>query len=406
MSIRRATHDDLAAIRQLEKVAFPKNNLDLEPAAPGELEEGIERRQFWVFETGSKIIGFIQFEKLSRSQYNLIAIVVDPKHQGQHVGKKLVKKVLKRVQKKNPDAEIACVTSPRNTRMMSMLLDFGFKGVEHVSNYFGPGKDRLWFKYTKFEPDYPSTTRVSVPLEEPATFIQLMSEKSFHLIGVKHSAQGLLVTLGQPIIADPVSLRQTEANTSVAQASGILAALAFILGFVYKGGTKGINSALGVFLILSIVLTAGAVQLYANSTGNMARIGDGNFDKHMKWGNLLLDFGGHYPLVLILPALVASDLKDNNLAMIAGVGVSLLLFWYEFSPFSIFKRYKFTWFSAILVGITCLVPFVSVIFIDLKQNSSAELWMAFVFVLLAARFALQSRKTENERRQVSSKKRG
>lgn len=404
MSIRKANSIDLPSIQKLDRAAFPGNSADLEPSAPGELEHGLERREIWVYELNQVVVGFIQFEKLDRSRYNLISLVVDSKHQGEHIGKSMVKKVLKRTRKRNPDAEVGCVTSPRNTRMISLLLKRGFKGVEHVSDYFGPGKDRLWFKLSKSEPDYPDTTRVVVPLEDPTALIKLMSEKSFHLISVQEASQGLLVTLGQPVIADPVSLRQTEANTSVAQASGILAALAFILGFVFKDA-DGINTPLGVFLVFSIVLTAGAVQLYANSTGNMARIGDGNFDKHMKWGNLLLDFGGHYPLILVLPALVASGVKDTGLALIAGIGVSAMLLWYEFSPYSIFRRYKFSWVSGALVLVTCLVPVLSALFVDLSKNQSAELWMLGVFVLLALRFALQAGRKSTERRQVKAKKR-
>ena len=54
---------DLDEIRQLDQLCFPPNNLHREPAAPGELEKGIDTGRVRIVKKNGAIVGFLQYEQ-------------------------------------------------------------------------------------------------------------------------------------------------------------------------------------------------------------------------------------------------------------------------------------------------------------------------------------------------------
>ena len=392
MGIRLAIPSDITAIRVLDAGAFPTGNPALEPAAPGELEGGIQRGEVWLDERDGVIVGFIHCETLEKSRYNLVSLVVANEFQGRGFGRNLMSHIRDSILSPDIAAEVTCVTSPENIRMIAILLSYGFIGTNLITDYFGPGKGRIFFHFGQSKFEYVRQNHVYGPLASSGAIVELMTHNAMHVVDIQVGAQGALLDLAEPLTPDPVSLRQTEANSSVGQASGVLAALTFLLGFSFVESDYSI--ALRLFVMVAVILTVGGMQVYANSTGNMARIGDGNFSDHMKWGNLLLDFGGHYPLVLVLPAVFAAHTKSIIGAAIIGAIVTALLFAYEFSSFSIYRRYKKTWLITSLVVMTCLLPVIALPLTLWLDNQ--WLWVALTSAVLGGRFAWQARRSVRE----------
>lgn len=395
MAFRLALPTDLVKLQKLDSEVFPEGSKDLEPASEAELQGGVANGDVWLIEEGSAVQGFFQLEKVSDSKFSLISLAVASKFQGSGIGKRLLDEAIMLASKASVDAEIVCVTSPKNLRMIGLLVSHSFIAVQLVEDYFGAGKDRVWLRRGANHNEYPETRNVIVPLHDSKALTKLMAERGMHIVKMLNTAQGRNAVMCLPIEHDPVSLRQTEANSSVGQASGILAALTFILAFAFSSANSaGFGSTLGLFLIVCIILVVGAVQVYANSTGNMARIGDGNFDDHMKWGNLLLDFGGHYPLVLILPALFAEHGTLIN-TLVVGLAVTLALAAYEISPFAIRRRYRKSKWNSLLVILTCAVPLFS---FTLVSHPEREIyWLLAVVILLGLRFVWQVDKSNTEK---------
>lgn len=400
LSFSKAVEGDLALVRALDSEAFPQGDTNLEPSSDGEIEAGISKGELWLArDVEGVVLAYAQCESLAPNSFNLISLAVIPSAQNQSVGRRLLEHLIATVEHVSPEAEITCVTSPKNERMIRLLLSKGFKGVEYLKDYFGPGKDRIWFRKCIENLEYRSNSQVTVLAEQSDAYSDLMQTRGMHLVDTWPGSQGKLLTLAQPVQVDSVSLRQTEANTSVAQASAILAALAFLVTILFQMAKESAASPVGVLLIISLVLTIGATQVYANSTGNMARIGDGNFDKHMKWGNLLLDFGGHYPLVILLPALFSRIGGETGwLATLLGFAVGLLILAYELSPFSIFRRHKFSWIGFALVLLTAGLP--AFTWLIALPGPFEAIWVGAVLAVLSLRFAWQARGRNVERRQI------
>lgn len=400
LSFSKAVDGDLALVRALDTEAFPQGDTNLEPSSDGELEAGIAKGELWLArDEEGVVLAYAQCESLAANNFNLISLAVIPRAQNQSIGRRLLEHLIATIEDISPEAEITCVTSPKNERMIRLLLSKGFKGVEYLKDYFGPGKDRIWFRKCIENLEYRSNSQVTVLADQSDAYSDLMQTRGMHLVETWPGSQGTLLTLAQPVQVDSVSLRQTEANTSVAQASAILAALAFLVTILFSMAKESAASPVGVLLIISLVLTIGATQVYANSTGNMARIGDGNFDKHMKWGNLLLDFGGHYPLVILLPALFSRIGGETGwLATLLGFSVGLLILAYELSPFSIFRRHKFSWIGFALVLLTAGLP--AFTWLIALPGPFEAIWVGAVLAVLSLRFAWQARGRNVERRQI------
>jgi GNAT superfamily N-acetyltransferase len=396
MDIRLAGPGDLEALRKLDNLAFPPGNPDLEPSGPMELERGLEHDELWLGFEGNKPVGFLHVERIEEDRFNLISLVISPDFQRRGFGRQFLAFITVEFLKGRPKAEITCVTSPRNAGMIAALLSSGFIGTSIVRDFFGPGKDRLVFQFSPNRFEYVHRNQMYVPLESSIAIEKLMASGSMHIVSFHLGSQGDLVELAKFVENDVAGLRQTEANTSVAQASGVLAALTFLLGFSFVDPDYSLP--LRLFLIVGIVATLGSIQVYANSTGNMVRIGDGSFDAHMKWGNLLLDFGGHYPLVLILPALFVSGAQVGVIAFLVGTIVTVLLVAYELSPFSIFRRHQRTAVGTVLMYTTSLLPMLAAP-IEVLLGSQA-VWVILSGSVLLLRFGWQARRNSFEGHRV------
>jgi hypothetical protein len=80
------------------------------------------------------------------------------------------------------------------------------------------------------------------------------------------------------------------------------------------------------------------------------------------------------------------------------VAVGLLIFIYEISPFSIFRRHRFTWIGFTLVFLTAALP--AFTWVIALPGPYEALWVAAVLIVLGLRFAWQASNGSVERRQI------
>jgi ribosomal protein S18 acetylase RimI-like enzyme len=382
--ISKSEMSDFEDIQRLDSSLFPENSLDFEPASEDELRFGVSRGEIFLARAAGKAVAFIHFEAIGSTAVNLVSLAVSPDFQGRGVGKALMKFMDDSIG--NGIEEVTCVTSPRNGSMIKVLLNSNFVGTALVKDYFGQGKDRLVFKRRKNSEEYLLGGSDFVPLESPEAIVTLMNYGDRQISRMHLGAQGHLLEIARTLEINLADARNNEASTSVSQAAGILSALTFLLGFSFVLETFSIY--LRMFLIIAVVATVGAVQVYANSTGSVLRAKDSSFDSHMKMGNLLLDFGGHYPLIIVMPAIFVSFNDPLAPQLVVAAAVSFLLLLYELSPYSIFSRYKQGFVNMALMVTTAVLPLISV-WSQYIFASQLE-WILIALTVLAIRFGLHS----------------
>lgn len=145
VNIRIAKPADLPSLYFLDAECFPKGNLDLEPAPPGEIDTGVAEGWIFVAETSGEVIGMLQFEKADSTQWNLLTLAIGSQHRAKGVGKALLKRLVEELDRTAYLVTISCLTSPNNLAMQQLLESFGFFQVGLLLDHYGPGKDRLKF---------------------------------------------------------------------------------------------------------------------------------------------------------------------------------------------------------------------------------------------------------------------
>jgi ribosomal protein S18 acetylase RimI-like enzyme len=145
IEIRLATKDDLPFLFDLDKECFPEGSSDLEPAPKGEIEAGVSNKNSFVAILNQNVIGMMQLGKTSSNDWELITLAITKNQRGSGLGKKFMKQLLEETQKSPYLVRVSCVTSPNNIAMQSLLEKNDFIQSELLSDYFGPGKNRLRF---------------------------------------------------------------------------------------------------------------------------------------------------------------------------------------------------------------------------------------------------------------------
>jgi ribosomal protein S18 acetylase RimI-like enzyme len=146
IEIRIATETDLPSVLALDAECFPAGNTDLEPAPPGEIEEGIKDQTILVATLHEKVVGMLQFEKISSNEWELLSLAITQASRAQSVGKALMDRFFLELSRSPFLVAVSCMTSPNNEPMQGLLESFGFVQVGLLTDYFGPGKHRLKFQ--------------------------------------------------------------------------------------------------------------------------------------------------------------------------------------------------------------------------------------------------------------------
>jgi len=381
LRLRKATAADAPAIHAIDQACFPPGRDDVEPAHPDEIENALATDQITVASLDGKIIGFLQTEVLGEEHIYLGALAVHPDFQRTGVGARLIARFTDFVAQKRPRPSATTVTSPQNVAMIDLLTRSGFVGTRGVANYFGPHKDRVYFQLKSRRQVADPDDRVLVPVGAVDHVFDLLTADGAAITRVVKSVQGTFYEVSTFEVEDRPGLRADETAVSTGEAGAVLAALTFLLGLSFT--TPDYSESLRTFILVATILTLGATQVYANASGSLARLQDDQFGAHMKWGNLLLEFGGVYPLVLVLPAVFANASSNEALSLGTSIAVALLILVYEASPFSISGRYSRGPAFWTLVVITAALP---VLALPLQMSTGRDTaWILITGAVLVAR---------------------
>ncbi|WP_344736140.1 GNAT family N-acetyltransferase [Microbacterium awajiense] len=379
--LRPAVDSDIGALRAIDSACFPAGRADVEPAHEGELEGALAAGQITVAVRDGSVVGFMQTELLNPDHIYLAALAVRPEHQGSGIGGALVRRFRDEVADTTPRPSATTVTSPQNVAMIDLLTRNGFVGTRGIRDYFGPDKHRVYFQLKSRQRVADPDDRSLVPAVAVDHLLDLLADAETQLTSVVRSFQGTFVEVSRIEAEDRAGLRADEVSVSTGEAGAVLAALTFLLGFSFA--VDAFSDALRILTLVATILTLGAAQVYANASGSLSRLQDDQFAGYMKWGNLLLEFGGVYPLVLVLPAVFANVSESLWLSLITSLAVTVLIILYEVSPFSISGRYSRDLAFWVLVSASALLPLAAM---PLQQwTGSDTVWVAAVAVVLLVR---------------------
>jgi [ribosomal protein S18]-alanine N-acetyltransferase len=146
IEIRIASESDVPELLALDAECFPLGNSDLEPAPPGEIASGVEAGALFVATANQKVVGMLQFEKVSSNEWELLSLAITALHRGQGIGQALMDRFFIELSSSPYLVAVSCMTSPNNEAMQGLLESFGFVQVGLLNDYFGPGKHRLKFQ--------------------------------------------------------------------------------------------------------------------------------------------------------------------------------------------------------------------------------------------------------------------
>lgn len=146
IEIRIAVESDLPELTALDAECFPPGNQDLEPAPAGEIAAGVQEESSLVATSNQKVVGMLQFEKISSNEWELLSLAITATHRGQGVGQALMDRFFLELSRSPYLVAVSCLTSPNNEAMQGLLESFGFLQVALIPDCFGPGKHRLKFQ--------------------------------------------------------------------------------------------------------------------------------------------------------------------------------------------------------------------------------------------------------------------
>ncbi|MEU5690382.1 GNAT family N-acetyltransferase [Actinosynnema sp. NPDC020468] len=179
---------------------------------------------------------------------------------------------------------------------------------------------------------------------------------------------------------DMATLRSDENSGSVTFAGNMLAAITFILGILFA--SPQFPNDVRILLITAAFSTLLSLVIYANATGDLARLRADEFADHARVGNVLSEYGGVLPFLISLPVAFAQVAHSFPAALITGAASSAALLGYMRSRFSIASRYPTSVTTAVLQALICADPLLGVVITQYFEI--AWPWTASTVAMLAA----------------------
>jgi ribosomal protein S18 acetylase RimI-like enzyme len=159
-----ATETDLPEVRSLDAECFPPGRPDRQPAAEGELEEGIRRSRVILARDHRRTIGYLHSEYTPNGALEICGLAVAEHDQRKGVGTALLDYCLAAaLDGRGRLPEVLVLTSPLNVPMLELLFGHGFVGRKIMRDYFGPECHRLACYLSDLRPR--TGPAASVPLE-------------------------------------------------------------------------------------------------------------------------------------------------------------------------------------------------------------------------------------------------
>jgi ribosomal protein S18 acetylase RimI-like enzyme len=349
-----ADERDLDEIRRLDELCPPLGDVYREPAAPGELENGISARRVSVVKRNGEIVGFLRYEQPLEDHIYISALGVHPNAREQQVGRTLLQDLLSRIYASGKNPAVSAVTGLSNYAMLRLLLSQGFLVRAIMKDYYGPGCDRFYCQYKVRAGFVDPDDRYLIPAHATDHMARLMSTGRYVITSVATLPIGPVFEMGKFERDDVASLQSDECAASLTFSAGALGAITFILGFSFV--SSNYPDDVRMLLIGAAVITTFSLVIYANASGELSRLRSNTFTHHMKWGNVLSEYGGVLPFLFTLPVTLASVTKNQWVALATATIVSSSLYMYERSRFAIASRFRRTPFIASLEIVTCSAP--------------------------------------------------
>lgn len=384
VTVRRAQRSDLNALLELDSDCFPESDVDRERPAPGEIEAGLEDGLILVAERGDVLVGFLHVDYPSDRHFYIAALGVHPEAQGRGVGARLLDSFLESRQSERVLASMSTVTSPRNLPMLGLLLSRGFVVRNVMRGYFGEDKDRFYcqlrLRHRFLDPD----DRYLVPVQSLDQVYRLLDSERYVLTDLIRSPSGQVFEVSRFDEDDLASLQASESSAGIAFSTAILAAITFLLAFAFAS-PRYPDAARALLVVATLTATASLI-VYANASGELARLRSNTFESYMKRGNLLSEYGGVTPFVLTLPVTFASVTDNRAAAVIMAVLCSVALLVYELSGFALLARYPRTPRFVVPAVCTSLLPIAGVLLP--AESAWSWAWTGSALAVLAIRIAV------------------
>jgi ribosomal protein S18 acetylase RimI-like enzyme len=355
-----AVERDIDEIRQLDQLCFPPGDLYRESAAPGELEKGVGAGRVSIVRRNGKIVGFLQYEQPLEDHIYISALGVHPDARERQVGRTLLTNLLAQISASGKNPAVSTVTSPSNYAMLRLLLSQGFLVRTIMKDYFGPGRDRFYCQYKVRAGYVDPDDRYLIPAHATDHISKLMTTGGYVITSAITLPAGPAFEICKFERDDFAALQSDECAASINFSAGALGAITFILGFSFVPSSSYPDD-VRVLLIGAAVITTFSLIIYANASGELSRLRSNIFNHHMKYGNLLSEYGGALPFLVTLPVILASVTLNKWVAIATAVIVSLALFTYERSHFAIASRFRRTPFIAGLEFVTWSAPITGVL---------------------------------------------
>lgn len=370
MTFRLAAAADLPELRNLDAACFPPGDPEHQQAAAGELEAGTRNGTITLAMIADRMVGYFASDRPSQSHIYISALAVHPDQRRSGIAGQLLDRFLRSMSTDDLlVTSISTVTSPNNLPMLRLLCSRSFIVRSRVSDYFGPGKDRFYCqlktRHIFADPD----DRYLVPVESGESLTRLLDNEAYVITDVLAMAWGAyMYEVSRFDVDDISSLQSDECSASISFQTAILGVLTFLLAFSFTSASYPVG-ARGLLVVATLASTISLI-VYANASGDLSRLQNGEFEQHMKWGNLLSEFGGVQPFVVVLALTFANVTTGDVADVVIGAGTALAMLAYEFSPFSYRDRYKGDFKYTASAIACCLLPLIGVFTLD----STWQMW--------------------------------
>lgn len=390
-AVRFARIIDIDTIKEIDRISFPLGGA-AEPAASGEFERGVDEYSLLVAEIDDEIVGFIHFGKIHAREFFIYGTAVLPAFRRRGVARALTQRALNEVRRRGGNNfHVSVTTAPDNLAVIAILTEHGFVGTSWLRDYFGPGKDRLYFEYS-----WPSSARgtgnhVFLPTVAPAALSELLTEGRC-LVAVADLPHGMHYEVATPLEDERASAAMNEIQVSVSMAGTLTASFTFLFGFVLVTPAIGTDllGATGAGMLVSLL----SLLAYSNASGDLARLDLMAWKQFMLVGNVWSEFGAVYSLISLTPTLVVSATKGSPGSLAIALVATLLLIFYHRSRIDIMSRYTHSrWLWVTLRIIYSASPLAAVAVWQLC-HSTWPWTLGFVLTTTAALVAGSAQRTE------------
>ncbi|MGW2419417.1 N-acetyltransferase family protein [Streptomyces sp. NPDC001709] len=377
-STRVARPADLAELSSLlsdtcDAGAMPSSEL---------LADAIARGLVRVAEADSDMVGCIAAEMPAPGHIRLSVISVRDGMRRQGMASRLLAEMVEEVpQNPNEPPLISAVATVDELAVVRLLLKGGFIGTRVMRTGRTGDGVQIHYQY-KLRVEYiDPDARHLVPVSAREQLTESLAPGD-------HAVTALVTLAGEPAFEiarfeqdDPAALQSGEAAAGIAFSGSILAAITFLLGFAFA--SSRFPDDVRLLLIGATFSTVLSLIVYANASGELARIRSNSFGKIMKWGNVLSEYGGVLPFLISLPVTYAQVSDDPWTTIVLAVVISAGIAWYERSEFSIAHRFRRSPSEVTLMTLTAVSPTVGSVLVAAQVTSWP--WTMVLTATLAAR---------------------